>query len=344
MRTSRRPSGKKERAKRDEMTQMIMSRFPASTGWGTSGFFVGDGTDQKALTAQEAIERANINWTVSKRDIYYQGEDKGTLMLDDSHKAVVRDKDNTRLGIVKNGYMPIQNIEAFKFLDGLAKSGDIAYHSVGTFHGGRRVWMLAKIGESEILPQDMLDHYILMYNSHDGSSSLTAALTAIRIACTNAILSMLNKDRHSMGVNIRHTKNAHSYMDDARNILKLARERSVEMEELGKRMTRIRMSDKKFKRIAYRLFPDPPADATDRARTNAEDRRILLTKLFHDGQGQNIPGVPGTGWAAFNAVTEYVNHSKPVRGNNPTKRLEGSLFGRSGQLVTRATDLILQAA
>lgn len=326
------------------MSDMVMNRFPPTSGWGTSGFFIGDSTNQKALTAQEAITKANIDWTVSKRNVYYEGSDKGTLMLDDSHKAVVRDKDNVRLGIVKNGYMPIQNIEAFKFLDGLAKNGDVAYHSVGTFGGGKRVWMLAKIGESEILPQDILDQYILMYNSHDGSSSLTAALTAIRIACTNAILMMLSQGRQSMGVNIRHTKNAHSYMDDARNILIHAKARSVEMEELGKRMTRIRMSDKKFNRIAYRLFPDPPADATNRARTNAEDRRTLLTNLFHDGQGQDIPGVAGTGWAAFNAVTEYVNHSKPVRGNNPVKRLEGSLFGSSGRLVTRAKDLILQAA
>jgi phage/plasmid-like protein (TIGR03299 family) len=323
------------------MSDLIINRFPATSGWGRSGFFVGS---DKGITAREAIEKGRLNWEVGKRDYFYE-DYNGALIKDTDYKAIVRVEDQVRLGIVKKGYTPIQNEKAFMFLDGLAKNGQIKYHSVGSFNGGKRVWILAKVAESEILPQDMLDHYILLYNSHDGSSSLSAVLTAIRVVCTNAILNMLNKGKGSMGINIRHTKNALQYLDDARDLLQVAKERSEEMDELGKRLTQIKISNRKFDNISYSLFPDPPTDKkSQRAKLNAEQRRIKLTELFTSGQGQDIPGVAKTGWAAFNAITEYVNHTVPTRGNDPTKRLEKTLFGNSHHLVSRATKLILQAA
>jgi phage/plasmid-like protein (TIGR03299 family) len=316
---------------------MTMNRFPANTGINRAGFFVGD----EPLLAQDAIKKGGIDWTVSKRKVSY--ETPNGSVIDPSYNAIVRDDNQHRLGIVKAGYTPVQNLQAFSFLDGLAKNGKIAYHSVGTFQGGRKVWVLAKVGESEVLPNYITDHHILRYNSHDGSSCLSAVTTSIRVACTNAILSMIAEGKN-IGIRIRHTRSIHSRMDDARDILKMAKEHATKMHELAKRMTEIKIFSKKLDRITYGLFPDPPANTGERAKANAQSKRDEISNLFYNGQGQDIAGVPNTGWAMFNAITEYANHTKSVRGNDSTRRVESLLLGQSNNLIARAKDLILQAA
>jgi hypothetical protein len=62
--------------------------------------------------------------------------------------------------------------------------------------------------------------------------------------------------------------------------------------------------------------------------------------LFEDGQGQSLPQVRGTLWAAYNGVTEYVDH-RVLFGRNgrplPEDRRLGSVwFGEGYRIKARA--------
>src|SRR4030095_11370642 len=69
-----------------------------------------------------------------------------------------------------------------------------------------------------------------------------------------------------------------------------------------------------------RVFPAPERlasgddDKYDEklARWTAHQQRLL--QLYTAGQGSDLPGVRGTAWAAYNAVTEWVDHHYPLRG------------------------------
>jgi hypothetical protein len=71
-----------------------------------------------------------------------------------------------------------------------------------------------------------------------------------------------------------------------------------------------------------------------------------MHRLFVDGRGQDIPGVRGTAWAAYNAATEYVDYFQRVsRGGigEPSldgTRLEKAWFGKGHRLKRRAWEIL----
>jgi phage/plasmid-like protein (TIGR03299 family) len=315
---------------------------PENSGWRASGALVNLNTHN----AEEAMHEAGLAWRVKKTSLYYEDANScGDLILDKDNVAIVRESDNKRLGIVGAGYTPIQNVEAFSFMDELAAKGKISYEAAGTFRKDRSVWMFAKLQEHEIVKNDPLKQYLLLYNSHDSASSLRVTLTHLRIACTNAIMSVLNRSKENE-VRIRHSKNAKENMIQAVEAFERLHGRADETANLMRGMAKIRFDSTKLENFVTKLFPDPPAELrTDRKMANLEEKRGDVISLYYQGRGQNIPGVEETGWAAFNAVTEYFNHHVKTRGENESqKRLENVLFGPAAKTIHKASRLIMQAA
>jgi hypothetical protein len=67
------------------------------------------------------------------------------------------------------------------------------------------------------------------------------------------------------------------------------------------------------------------------ARWTAHQQRLL--ELYASGQGSDLPGVRGTAWAAYNSVTEWVDHHYPLlqSGKVSEARTASVLFGRYGR-------------
>lgn len=320
---------------------MDLQRFSPDMGFAKSGFFVGGDVH----TSKDAIVKAGLDWSVEKRDVFVSndpvGAAKGGNLCAERYTGIVRATDNKILGITGNAYHPVQNKEAFEFMDTLVESNKMEYHSAGSFNDGRRVWILGKIGEDSILPNDTVENYILLYSSHDGSSSLRATLTNVRLVCENAIAAAMDRGRKLLL--IRHTKNIQKKLHDATEVFAQAHFDSQRFNAQAREMAQIQMTSDMMKDFTMKLVPDPPPNVSN---TNAENTREKIVELFETGQGTDIPGVAGTGWAAFNAVTEYVNHYRGVRGKKDpsTKRLQSALFGPSSKMVEKGANLILAAA
>ena len=99
------------------------------------------------------------------------------------------------------------------------------------------------------------------------------------------------------------------------------------------------MTDAQYKKFVETLIPEPKKDASQRKVNSVENVRSELLGLWK-APTQQI--VAGTAWAAYNAVTEYVDWFKPVRGGEEKDaiRAERSLFNES-RLANRAHDLLL---
>jgi len=74
------------------------------------------------------------------------------------------------------------------------------------------------------------------------------------------------------------------------------------------RMANVHPSKMQLKQYFDKLYPDIP----NTKRNRAQQVRHELFRLFESGRGQEIPEIGSSLWAAFNAVTEYVDH---YRGN-----------------------------
>ncbi len=100
--------------------------------------------------------------------------------------ATVRQDTREVLGIVGERYRLVQNHEAFTFIDQLLGSA-IHFETARSLHGGRRVWVLATLPDHVEVGGDDVRPYVLLMNSHDGSTAVVAATTPIRVVCQNTL-------------------------------------------------------------------------------------------------------------------------------------------------------------
>jgi phage/plasmid-like protein (TIGR03299 family) len=290
------------------------------------------------LLAADAIVEAGLDWNVKLHDLVVAHDEDISVP---THKAIVRTSDYRTLGVVGNRYQPVQNKEAFSFMDSLVGEGLMRYHSAGSFRNGQRVWIIGKLGSFEVVDNDLVDEYVFLYNSHDGSSSLKCFPTTMRIVCENMINAIINTDGKT-GISIRHTSNVMNHFIKAQEVLHQSCQSIGKFKEFAEVAARLNMKTSKVNEFLHNVFPDPLEEVQSKT---AEKVRTQVLELIDGGRGTDISGVRGTGWGTFNAVTEYINHHKRSRGENQQeKRFESVLFGGSANIVRKAAKEILRLA
>ena len=135
---------------------------------------------EEAPTSAEALRMAGLDWNVVQRNIQVCGGAKIQ-----NYKANIRDSDGTVLGVVTDRYKIVQNAEAFEFTDSLI-GGEVRYETAGSLNGGRKIWLLAKLPETEIVG-DKTEPYLCFTNTHDGSGAIRVCMTPIRVVCNNTL-------------------------------------------------------------------------------------------------------------------------------------------------------------
>lgn len=304
--------------------------------WHGEGVYVGD----NPITSDKAIIAAGLDWRVNLRPLV-TSDDEGYQMDVMSHSAIVRESDNKILGVVGNRYEPVQNVDAFKYMDSLVHEGLMRYHTAGSLRGGKKTWMLGKIGSFEVVNGDQVDEYIFFWNSHDGSSALRCLPTTIRVVCANTAALALDQGK-KQGISIRHTSNVLENLHEAKEILAKSSQSLKQFQEFAAHAAKLQMNKARMELFVNNMFPDPPKPIRSMF---AERNREKLIELMETGRGIDIPGVQGTGWGAFNAVTEYVNyHKRSIGKNQQARRFESVLFGGSANIINKAAQEIIQLA
>jgi len=295
--------------------------------WHSEGVFAGE----KTIKSKEAIIMAGLDWEVEVKDLHTNclnelGEN--SLLEVPSHKAIVRPFDNKILGVVGQKYTPIQNSEAFEFMDGLVETGDMEYHTAGSLRGGQVVWLLGDIGSFDVSRgEDEVKKYLLLATSHDGTQALRCLPTAVRVVCMNTTQAALSQG-HNEGLTIRHIGDVQMKMDAAQRILAHAQDRFETFKQFAQFSASKSMTSKMAQEIIKRLIRDPKEELEKGQSRIAQEARATVLNLFENGRGQELNTARGTAWGMFNAVTEYLNYFKRTRGNNQEKRF-ADLLGSS---------------
>jgi phage/plasmid-like protein (TIGR03299 family) len=150
-------------------------------------------------------------------------------------------------------------------------------------------------------------------NGHDGGLAVTISAAPFRLACLNGML--LPHEGTERTWKARHTANLDARLADARRTLGIAWRYYDELEEVGGRLIRERMSPVEFERFLAQLvpLPEPRRDATNggRAVRNAERVREAIATAYR--ATPDLANIIGTRWGALQAVTTYVDHVQPTR-------------------------------
>ena len=175
----------------------------------------GEGTKlDENPSISEAIIAAGLNWEVGTKDLF-TGE--GTPV---NAKATYRKDDNRVLGVVGPRYTPLQNQDAFDWFQPFLDASECQLHTAGSLSEGEKVWVLAQLNRDncEIVKGDEVSKFILLSNSHDGTTSIRVGYTPIRVVCVNTLAAAHNSKESSL-IRIRHTRSSKTNLDNVRDIM-----------------------------------------------------------------------------------------------------------------------------
>jgi len=306
-----------------------------------SMFFIGEkpwhsfGTQlQNVATSAEAIVAAQLDYVVEKRQVLYQSTPQHGNPAEFKGKFVTVRADNEKaLGIVGNIYRPLQNKEAFSFFDAVVGEKAAMYHTAGALGDGEKVWILAKLpGTIKVTDSDVVEKFLLLSNSHDGSSAVEMMFSPIRVVCQNTLNMALSSATHRFTA--RHTMSVGQKVSDARDTLGIIYSQYDVFEELSKKMLNVHVNQKQYTEYLEKIgVIAKDEDGTYSTRT--QNTLNNLVNLYEHGKGNDMPKVAGTIWAAMNAVVEYVDYVRGSDGN----RTKSILYGSGAVVKQKAWDL-----
>lgn len=299
---------------------------------------------ENALTSEEAIIKAGLNWSVNKKQIQFNIGTGIPVQKDvPGHFATVRSDTQDALGVVGSKYRVLQNAEAFKFFDSIVGEKLACFHTVGALGLGEKIWLLAKLpGDFWVTKDDQVEKYLLLTNSHDGSSAVQILATPIRVVCQNTLnIAIRNATTRT---SVRHTLNIGSGIREIREQLGLVDSYYRTFEELSKSL----VSQQANSIVVEKVLSDLGL-TKDKAKesTRTDNIRYEILKQFESGRGNRLQGVAGTKWALFNGVVEWVDYFRSARGASSDAKTESRtsslLFGSGAQIKQQTLDTLLKA-
>ena len=282
-------------------------------------------------TSAEAIKHAGLDYEVIKSPLYTNASNiidpTESLEIRDNevnvpnYFATIRTDNNAVLGVVGKEYHIVQNREAFSFFDAIVGGTDgILYETAGALGNGERIFITAKLPDYIRVGNgdDVTEKYIFLTTSHDGSGSITAAFTPVRIVCQNTLNASL---RNMINVvRIRHTSGAKQRLENAHKVMGLANEFSNQLEDIFNNWAKVKVADNEVKKmIQFALCPNKETLQHLKAGNDDEISTVFKNTvedafayaMTSDSQQMNT--TKGTLFGAYNAVTGYYQNVRSYK-------------------------------
>ena len=291
---------------------------------------------QEAPSIEEGIKLANLGWTVEPKDI--QTTDGITII---GKKALMRSDINNCLGIVSNGYMPLQNKEAFSFFQEFIDNGLATLETAGSLYNGKKVFILAKIaGDDMVIDEktnDVVEKYILLSNSFDGTSAVKVGYTPIRVVCANT-LSCAETVGTSQLISVNHTSRVVETLMSIKDTMDLVNKQFIATEEQYKKLAQMDVNQETLRKYVRKVFStkrleqmlEEPSKFTQEEVENFRKKLIdRVEEVFETEKVRNR-------WTMYNSVNWYLNHE---RSRTVESTYNSVWFGDAKRLDKKAFDL-----
>lgn len=298
-------------------------------------------------TSAEAIKYAGLDFEVIKASLYTRGtgisidndreiKEGGNIIVPDQY-ATIRTDNNAVFGVVGKDYQIVQNADAFAFFDAIVGGGDgILYETAGALGKGERIFITAKLPDYIRVGNgdDVTEKYIFLTTSHDGTGSITAAFTPIRIVCQNTLNAAIGNMTNV--IRIRHTSGAKQRLEDAHKVMGLANTLSIQLEGIFNQWSKVRITDSEVKKL-IQLALCPNKETLDAIKKGAEDELSTVFKNTVEdafayamiADTQQMDTTKGTLFGAYNAVTGYYQNVRSYK-DDETK-LQSIVMGGTAQ-------------
>jgi phage/plasmid-like protein (TIGR03299 family) len=229
------------------------------------------------------------------------------------------------LSVVGTKYTAVQNEQVFGFGQAiLDNSPDAVWETAGSIREGRTIFGTLRMSGLDIMVggQDVVDCYLVVTSSHDGSSGVAAIVTPIRVVCKNTLAMAMGSAKASFKA--RHTSSIDGRIEDAQEALGITYKFMEEFEATATTLADRQVDLGQLEQIVETIWAkDPKWDdlGADERRTGLSrwENRLETIGGIYVGKGERgdtMSTITGTGWGALNAITEYTDWYGRVSGRD----------------------------
>lgn len=297
---------------------------------------------------KSAVEKCGLNWsvnlmplvTMSKEQMLGIGANPSAVdKFDKTYStpvnkyASVRMDDGSILGVVGKNYTPLQNDASFNFFQPFLDSGECELETIGCLFNGTKTFVSAKINRKDLDMGggDYIQKRIMLFNSHDGSSSVRAGFIARRVVCFNQ-MPMINRNKDSSIIRFKHASNVESNLLKIRDIINAADATFEATAEQYRKLQNYAVNKDDIVKYVKLIL-----EVDDDIKTRTQNKIDELV-----GYCLNSPGADGkTLFSVLNGITYYTSHQY---GRNEENRFDSLNFGASMSLNERALKVLSSAA
>lgn len=322
-------------------------------------------------TAEEVMKKAGLDWIVSKCELVAKmpalinntNSEQGFVHGFNNYVecpnayATYRTDTNTPLGIVKDRYTPVQNVDAFTFFNNAIGKDKAIWQTAGWFGNGERIFVSAKLPKDILVDGDPIENYLIFTTSHDGSSGVKILFSPIRVICENTLNAAIRNATNY--VSFRHTKSVHDNLDIASEILGICEQKIDFLNVQFNIMNNTKIEDKQAQEIFGKVVLTETEINNLKATGHTiqeivyrnwnaiSDAQISMKKVnvisemnnyYFNGIGQK--SILGTAYGVYNAVSGYYSN---IDNSEGTKRMDSLLYGDKSRKIETAGNLLIAA-
>ena len=262
------------------------------------------------------LDKTNLNWTVRQESLQTESG-----LLVPNKLAIVREDNNTIVGVHSDGYVPYQNHELMDLLHQVSGRTGLEIHRGGDFKGGGRIFVQLK-GNDLKLGNDRIEGFLTGVNSFDGSTSLSFGHSNTTISCMNTFFRVMKGLQHK----VRHTKSMTLKVEDICKRLDVVLEEEKQTFKYITQLSETRFDDLLKEKVTRKLFGIKPEVNLNDEDSISTRTRNNLSRFYIDLNGE-ISQKGDNLWGLFSGVTKYTTHSYSKNDNTEVK-----LFGNIGQV------------
>ena len=249
------------------------------------------------MTKEELLISGELDFTVSKRKMLYEGTYDGTYNT--PFFCTVNDKTAEALGPVRSRYTVLQNADLLdNILDKLQpNSYDLSQSKCGMFGGGKKIYFFIKLNSNIAIGEDGFDVYLYALSSHDGSQRLVYGVSTKTHSCQNMFATLMaDKDNNYV---VKHTakieKDNKMFINDLidRNLLGIKHLFTIMQQH-----TPTTMFCSKFLDIVAKT------EGKKKIVQSVKDKRKALDKSV----SEELANKGNTYYGLFNGLTHYLTH------------------------------------
>jgi len=299
------------------------------------------------LPARQPIEvwaeQAGMAWQIQESPVRFLADSIGSLGSIHSfpeQKVLYRSDTKEALSVVSQRYQVVQPQEVLEFYRDLTEISGYELETAGVLKGGRKFWALARTGQSTALKgNDVVNGYLLLATSCDGTLATTATPTTVRVVCNNTLSIAVNGASQAIKVPHRSRFEPQAVKQQLGIAVSQWDGFMYQMRTLAERKVKSHEAMNYFLRVLCDVQPGA-ADLSNLA----NERALKKVQALYEGHGHGaeLEAAKGTAWGLLNAVTEYVDHQKQAR--SPDHRMDSAWFGQGALIKQRALDTALLLA